>query len=130
MKNVFHCRICNKDVDIIEVRPYTDYVETILGCGHTPKKYTRNIIEPPILISDKISTTVTKFKQSQCVSVEEKVINGKPSLQFSAEKINVVINDSIVNVRAEDDYAFTGSHSQKDDIINKTRSLRYDIPLI
>jgi hypothetical protein len=75
----------------------------------------------------KISTTVTKFKQSKRVLVEEKVIDGKLSLQFSAEKINVVINNSILNVRTEDDYTFTGSLSKKEDIINETRSLRYEV---
>ena len=127
MENVFYCEICNKDVDIIETRQHTDHEERILSCGHRSNKYVRNIIEPPKQISDKISTTVTKFKRSQRVLVEEKVINGKLSLQFSAEKINVVINDSIINVRAEDDYTFTGSLSQKEDIINKTRSLRYEV---
>jgi hypothetical protein len=109
MENVFHCEICNKDVDIIETRQHADHEERILSCGHRSNKYVRNIIyhEPPIHISDKISTTVTKFKQSQRVLVEEKVINGKLSLQFSAEKINVVINDSIIDVRAEDDYTFS-----------------------
>jgi uncharacterized Zn finger protein (UPF0148 family) len=127
MENVFHCEICNKDVDIIETRQHADHEERILSCDHRSNKYVRNIIEPPKQISDKISTTVTKFKQSQRVLVEEKVINGKLSLQFSAEKINVVINDSIINVRAEDDYTFTGSLSQREDIINKTRSLRYEV---
>ena len=127
MENVFHCVICNKNVDIIEVKHHTDYEERILSCGHTSNKYIRNIIESQINISDKITTTLERFKQSQRVRVEEKVINGKLSLQFSAEKINVVINDSIINVRAEDDYTFTGSLSQKEDIINKTRSLRYEV---
>jgi len=124
---VFHCEICNRDVDIIETRQHADHEERILSCDHRSNKYVRNIIEPPKQISDKILTTVTKFKQSQRALVEEKVINRKLSLQFSAEKINIVIDDSIINVRAEDDYTFTGSLSQKEDIINKTRSLRYEV---
>jgi hypothetical protein len=37
-------------------------------------------------ILDKIPATITKFKQSQKVSVEEKLIDGKLSLEFSAER--------------------------------------------
>jgi hypothetical protein len=52
--------MCNRDVDIIEVRPYTDYVETILSCGHTPKKYARSIIEPSIQVSDNVLYNIIK----------------------------------------------------------------------
>jgi hypothetical protein len=127
MENVFRCTICNKDASIIEVKHHTDYEERILSCGHRPEKHIRNITEPPIHLSDKIAATVSRFKQSQKVWVEEKVINGKLSIQFSAEKINLTINNSIIKVTAQDDYTFTRSVSHKEDIINKIRSLRYEV---
>jgi hypothetical protein len=127
MENVFHCVICNKNVDIIEVKHHSDYEERILSCGHTSNKYIRNIIESQINISDKITTTLERFKQSQRVRVEEKVINGRPSIHFSAEKINIAINNSVINVDAQDDYTFTRGFSGKEDIINKIRTLRYEV---
>ena len=127
MENVFHCVICNKNVDIIEVKHHTDYEERILSCGHQSNKYVKEIIEPQINISDKITTTLERFKQSQRVNVEEKVINGKLSIQFSSEKINIAINNSVINVNAQNDYTFTRGFSGKEDIINKIRTLRYEV---
>jgi hypothetical protein len=79
------------------------------------------------ILSDKIAATITKFKQSQKVSVEEKLIDGKLSLEFSAEKIKLVINNIIISVNAQDDYILTRSFSGKDEIINKIRTLRYEV---
>lgn len=78
-------------------------------------------------ISDKIAATITKFKQSQKVSVEEKLIDGKLSIEFSAERIKLVINNTIISVNAEDDYILTRGFSRKDEIINKIRTLRYEV---
>jgi len=78
-------------------------------------------------ISDKIAATITKFKQSQKVSVEEKLIDGKLSIEFSAERIKLVINNTIISVNAQDDYILTRSFSGKDEIINKIRTLRYEV---
>jgi hypothetical protein len=78
-------------------------------------------------ISDKIGATITKFKQSQKVSVEEKLIDGKLSIEFSAERIKLVINNTIISVNAQDDYILTRSFSGKDEIINKIRTLRYEV---
>jgi hypothetical protein len=78
-------------------------------------------------ISDKIAATITKFKQSQKVSVEEKLIDGKLSIEFSAEKIKLVINNTIISVNAQDDYILTRDFSRKDEIINKIRTLRYEV---
>src|SRR5437868_8582104 len=127
MESSFHCAICNENVDIIQANHHTDYEERILSCGHTSKRYIRDMTEPRINISDKITTTLERFKQSQRVSVEEKVINGKSSIQFSAEKINIAINNSVINVNAQNDYTFTRGFSGKEDIINKIRTLRYEV---
>jgi hypothetical protein len=78
-------------------------------------------------ISDKIAATITKFKQSQKVSVEEKLINGKLSIEFSAERIKLVINNTIISVNAQDEYILTRDFSRKDEIINKIRTLRYEV---
>jgi hypothetical protein len=78
-------------------------------------------------ISDKITATITKFKQSQKVSVEEKPIDGKLSIEFSAERIKLFINNTIISVNAQDDYILTRSFSRKDEIINKIRTLRYEV---
>jgi hypothetical protein len=61
------------------------------------------------------------------VSIEEKLIGGKLSLEFSAEKIRLVINNIIISVNAQDDYILTRSLSEKDEIINKIRTLRYEV---
>jgi hypothetical protein len=61
------------------------------------------------------------------VSVEEKLIDGKLSLEFSAERINIVISSNVISVNAKDDYILTRSFSRKDEIINKTRTLRYEV---
>jgi hypothetical protein len=79
------------------------------------------------ILSDKIAAIITKFKQSQKVSVEEKLIDGKLSLEFSAEKIKLVINNIIISVNAQDDYILTRSFSGKDELINKIRTLRYEV---
>jgi hypothetical protein len=132
MENVLYCGSCNKDVDILEVKHHTDFDERILSCGHTSNKSIKNINEPTIHISDKITATVSRLKRSENMQVEEKVINGKLSIHFSAEKIDLIINNSSINVDAQDDYAFTRSFPQKvDDINNKITTLRLkEVPLI
>jgi hypothetical protein len=128
MENVLHCRSCNKDVDILEVKHHTDFEERFLSCGHTSNKYIKNIIEPAIHISDKIAATVSRLKRSEKMQVEEKVINGKLSIHFSAEKIDLIVNKIIINVNAQDDYTFTRNFPQKvEEIINKITTLRYEV---
>jgi hypothetical protein len=61
------------------------------------------------------------------VFIEEKLIDGKLSLEFSAEKIRLVINNITISVNAQDDYILTRSLSEKDEIINKIRTLRYEV---
>ena len=113
-----------KDVHIIQVQHYTGYKATILSCSHRSNKYIRLNIKS---ISDKIGATITKFKQSQKVSIQEKLIDGKLSIEFSAERIKLVINNTIISVNAQDEYILTRSFSGKDEIINKIRTLRYEV---
>ena len=80
-------------------------------------------------ISDKIAAIITKLKLSQKVSVEEKLIDGKLSLEFSsAERIKLVINNNTISINAQDEYyVLTRTLSRKDEIANKIRTLRYEV---
>ena len=101
---------------------------TILSYSHTSNKYISDITEHQIDISNKIAVTITKFKQSQKVLVEEKLIDGKLSLEFSAGRVRLVMNNNIISVNAQDDYyIFTRSLSRKDEIINRIRTFRYEV---
>jgi hypothetical protein len=79
-----------------------------------------------INIFDKIAAAITKFKLSQRVSVEEKLIDGKLSLEFSAERIKLIMNNNTISVNAQESYIFTRSFPRKDEIINRIRTLRYE----
>ena len=48
-------------------------------------------------------------------------------MHFSADTIEIVINESIVNVNAHDEYTFTRSLSQKEALINKIKELQYEV---
>ena len=50
------------------------------------------------------------------------------SLEFSAEKIKLVINNNTIGINAQDEYyVLTRSLSEKDKITNKIRTLRYEV---
>jgi hypothetical protein len=50
------------------------------------------------------------------------------SLEFSAEKIKLVINNNTIGINAQDEYyILTRNLSQKDEITNKIRTLRYEV---
>jgi hypothetical protein len=93
-----------------------------------PTRYIGECHSTKIDISDKIAAIITKLKLSQIVSVEEKLIDGKPSLEFSAERIKVVINNNSISINAQDQYyILTRSLSRKDEIANKITTLRYEV---
>ena len=127
MADFVYCGRCNMDVQVKDVKPHGNYEKRILSCGHTSNKYIANIVEPPVSISDKITASVSRLEQSQRLKVEEKFFNGKPSMHLSADTVEIVINESIVNVNAHDDYTFTRSLSQKEALINKIKELQYEV---
>ena len=50
------------------------------------------------------------------------------SLEFSAEKIKLVINNNTIGINAQDEYyVLTRSLSEKEEITNKIRTLRYEV---
>jgi hypothetical protein len=58
--------------------------------------------------------------------VEEKLIDGKLSLEFSTEGIKLIINSDAITVNTQDDY-YIRSFTRKDEIINNIRTLRYEV---
>ena len=93
-----------------------------------PTRYIGACHPTKIDISDKIAAIITKLKLSQIVSVEEKLIDGKLSLEFSAERIKLVINNNTISINAQDEYyVLTRSLSRKDEIANKIRTLRRQV---
>jgi hypothetical protein len=56
------------------------------------------------------------------------LIDGKLSLQFSVERIKLVINNNSISINAQDEYyVLTRSLSRKDEIANKIRTLIYEV---
>jgi hypothetical protein len=93
-----------------------------------PTRYIGACHSTKIDISDKIGAIITKLKVSKIVSVEEKLIDGKLSLEFSAERIKLVINSNTIRINSQDEYyILTRSLSRKDEIANKIRTLRYEV---
>jgi hypothetical protein len=92
-----------------------------------PTRYIGECHSTKIDISDKIAAIITKLKLSQIVSVEEKLVDGKPSLEISADRIKLVINNNSISINAQDEYYLTRSLSRKDEIANKITTLRYQV---
>lgn len=90
------CPVCKGRVDLTKVEDYPDYKLRYYSCGHISKFVQRAIIEPAITVSDSVALSVTRFKHSPKVTIEEKTQDGRPSLQFSADNAKIVINNSIV----------------------------------
>jgi hypothetical protein len=93
-----------------------------------PTRYIGECHSTKIDILEKIAAIITTLKLSQIVSVEEKLIDGKLSLEFSAERIKLVINSNTISINSQDEYyILTRSLSRKDEIANKIRTLRYEV---
>ncbi|MFL6337755.1 MAG: hypothetical protein ACJ718_01385 [Nitrososphaeraceae archaeon] len=93
-----------------------------------PTRYIGECHSTKIDISDKIAAIITKLKLSQIVSVEEKLIDRKLSLEFSAERIKLVMNNNSISINAQDEYyILTRILSRKDEIAYKIRTLRYEV---
>jgi hypothetical protein len=93
-----NCPVCNKRVEITEVKSYSDHKERFFSCGHKIRLSQRTINEPAINISDSIALVISRFKQSEKIRIEEKLFDEKPSLDLSADNANLIINNSIVNI--------------------------------
>lgn len=90
------CPVCKGRVELIKMEDYPDYKIRYYSCGHNSKLYQRSISEPAYSVSDSVAVSVTRFKQSPNITIEEKTHDGRPSLQFSADNAKIIINNSTV----------------------------------
>jgi hypothetical protein len=76
-------------------------IENIPGLNSVDVKVNKRVhreIRENIAISDHVEATVTRFKQSRQIEIEEKNIDGEDSIQFSGEDIKLVINRNTYNI--------------------------------
>ena len=105
------CPVC-KIGDLTNVADYPDFEESFYSCGHHPKLFKRSIEEPPeeiddtassskppLNISDSAKLLVKKLEQSPNITIEEKLYEDTPTLQFSADgTTKFFINNSTINI--------------------------------
>jgi hypothetical protein len=109
------CPFCENGVEITEITSYPDYTRRFFSCGHmakptqgdnnTDRKNTLNHTtlgpaagEESVDISPIAAIVISRLKQSKKVQIKEKTFNGKPSLEFSAESLRLVITNENMNV--------------------------------
>jgi hypothetical protein len=111
------CPFCENGVEITEVESYPNYVRRFYSCGHIAKptdEDNNNQTDSKTNLSQSISGVVgeedtvnitpvaaivlTRLKQSKKVKIIERVIDKKPSLQFSAESLRLTINNEVISV--------------------------------
>ena len=76
-------------------------IENIPGVNSVDVKVNKRVhreIRENIAISDHLEATITRFKQSRQIEIEEKNIDGENSIQFSGEDIKLVINRNTYNI--------------------------------
>jgi hypothetical protein len=111
------CPFCENGVEITEVESYPNYVRRFYSCGHianptdeannnqTDSKTNLNQSisgvtgeEDTVNITPVAAIVLTRLKQSKKVKIIERIIDKKPSLQFSAESLRLTINNEVISV--------------------------------
>jgi hypothetical protein len=111
------CPFCENGVEITEVESYPNYVRRFYSCGHIAKptdEVNNNQTDSKTNLNQSISgvtgeedtvnitpvaaIVLTRFKQSKKVKIIERIIDKKPSLQFSAESLRLTINNEVISV--------------------------------
>jgi hypothetical protein len=111
------CPFCENGVEITEVESYPNYVRRFYSCGHIAKpadEANNNQTDSKTNLNQSISgvtgeedtvnitpvaaIVLTRLKQSKKVKIIERIIDKKPSLQFSAESLRLTINNEVISV--------------------------------
>jgi|SRR5918996_5020480 hypothetical protein len=113
------CPVCGAG-ELTKVNDNPDFKESFYSCGHHPKlsrrsinepaakindsasaskHVKRSVSEPTVNVSDSIDLLIRRFKQLPNVTIEEKIYDNTPSLQFSADRATkFFINNSTVKI--------------------------------
>ena len=111
------CPFCENGVEITEVESYPNYIRRFYSCGHIAKptdednnnqtdsktNLNQSISgvageEDTVNITPVAAIVLTRLKQSKKVKIIERIIDKKPSLQFSAESLRLTINNDVISV--------------------------------
>jgi hypothetical protein len=112
------CPFCENGVEIAEIESYPNYIRKFYSCGHiakptdedinnqTDSKANHNHLissiegeeEDTVNITPVAAIILTRLKQSKKVKINEKIIDKKQSLQFSAESLRLTINNEAISV--------------------------------
>jgi hypothetical protein len=138
------CPFCENGVEITEVESYPNYVRRFYSCGHIAKptdEDNNNQTDSKSNLNQSISGVVgeedtvnitpvaaivlTRLKQSKKVKIIERIIDKKPSLQFSAESLRLTINNEVIGVHLLET-KFSENISPKN-ILNTISSLTQEV---
>ena len=111
------CPFCENGVEITEIESYPNYTRRFYSCGHIAKPTDEEINnqtdsktdhnhsisgiegeEETVNITHVAAIVLTRLKQSKKVKINEKIIDRKQSLQFSAESLRLTINNETISV--------------------------------
>lgn len=111
------CPFCENGVEISEIESYPNYIRRFYSCGHMAKPTDEEINnqtnsktdhnhsisgiegeEETINITPVAAIVLTRLKQSKKVKINEKIIDKKRSLQFSAKSLRLTINNETISV--------------------------------
>jgi hypothetical protein len=111
------CPFCENGVEITEIESYPNYVRRFYSCGHIAKPTDEEINnqtnsktdhnhsisgiegeEETVNITPVAAIVLTRLKQSKKIKIDEKIIDKKRSLQFSAKSLRLTINNESINV--------------------------------
>jgi hypothetical protein len=111
------CPFCENGVEISEIESYPNFMRKFYSCGHIAKPTDEEINnqtnsktdhnhsiagiegeEETVNITPVAAIVLTRLKQSKKVKINEKIIDKKRSLQFSAKSLRLTINNETISV--------------------------------
>jgi hypothetical protein len=138
------CPLCENGVEITEIESYPNFTRRFYSCGHMAKPTDEEINnqtnrkthhnhsisgiegeEETVNITPVAAIVLTRLKQSKKVKINEKIIDKKRSLQFSAESLRLTINNENISVHLLET-KFSENISSKN-ILTATSSLTREV---